>query len=286
MIRASGSRRVVIAALAAVALATGTVDALGQGKKDRTPVALSASPDRLEIVPLPCLTGTIEAAMTNESAEPIYADAFITAERPLEASRAMISSYLPPGYTVTAPIELSAPRDAPPGEYELRVESGREAVSVPVTVAAPPQKGAGDNLALGEQATASSTHGNFDVCGGVDGNRDSEDWDVRTGWNDGTRSQFPDTYEVRLAEPAQVDRVELYTLDSSRYAAARYGLRDWDVRVLAGGEWRTVAQVRGNTAGHVGSEFDALTAEAVRIVALGSNDNAYSRVVELEVYGG
>lgn len=286
MIGASRARRLATAAIAAVALTAGTAEALAQGKGKPTTVTLSATPDRLEIFPLPCLTGTIEAAMTNEGDEPVYADAFIAAETPLEASRTMFSSYLPPGYTAVAPIELSAPREAPAGEYELRIESGREALDVPVTVRQPPPKGPGDNLAFGEQATASSTHGNFDVCGGVDGNADSEDWDVRTGWNDGTRSRFPDTYEVALAGPAPVDRVELYTLDSARWGAARYGLRDWDVLVLAGSEWRTVAQVRGNSSGHVTTTFPAVTAEAVRIVALGSNDGAYSRIVELEVYGG
>jgi F5/8 type C domain len=281
MIGAARARRLATAAIAAFALTAGSAAA---GRP--APVTLSATPDRLEIFPLPCLTGTIEAAMTNGGDEPVYADAFITAEQPLEASRTMFSSYLPPGYTAVAPIELWAPREAPAGEYELRIESGRAVLDVPVTVLQPPPKGPGDNLAFGEQASASSTHGNFDVCGGVDGNADSEDWDVRTGWNDATRSQFPDTYQVALAGPARVDRVELYTLDSARWPAARYGLRDWDVLMLAGGEWRAVAQVRGNTSGHVTTTFDAVTAEAVRIVALGSNDGAYSRIVELEVYGG
>jgi hypothetical protein len=276
MIRAS-----TIAAIVAVALTAATAEA-----RKPTSVTLSATPDRLEIFPLPCLTGTIEAAMTNEGDEPVYADAFIAAEQPLQASRTMFSSYLPVGYTAVAPIEVRAPREAAAGDYELRLESGREALDVAVTVLEPPPKGAGDNLAFGEQASASSTHGNFDVCGGVDGNADSEAWDVRTGWNDATRSQFPDTYEVALAGPALVDRVELYTLDSARWPAARFGLRDWDVLVLTGGEWRTVAHVRGNTSGHVTTTFDAVTAEAVRIVALGSNDGAYSRIVELEVYGG
>jgi len=154
-----------------------------------------------------------------------------------------------------------------------------------VTVDPLPPKGPGDNLALGEQATASSTHGNFTLCGAVDGDKDSEHWDTLTGWNDGTRAAFPDTYDVALSAPATVNRVELYTLDSAKYPARLNGLRDWDVQARVAGAWQTVAQVRGNTAGHVTSTFTPVEADAVRILCLDGNDHTYSRIVELEVYG-
>ncbi len=155
---------------------------------------------------------------------------------------------------------------------------------MPVTVDEAPPKGPGDNLALGEQATASSTHGSFDVCGAVDGDRDSENWNPG-GWNDATRTQFPDTYDVALATTSTVSGVDLYTLDSARYAAADFGLRDWDVQVRVSGEWRTVDEVRANSVGLVSSEFAPVAADAVRIVGLASNNGDYSRIVELEVYG-
>jgi hypothetical protein len=158
-------------------------------------------------------------------------------------------------------------------------------VNVPVTVEPLPPKGAGDNLALGEQATASSTHGNFTLCGAVDGDKDSEHWDTLTGWNDGTRAVFPDTYDVALSTPAIVNRVELYTLDSAKYPARVNGLRDWDVQVKTGTTWHTVAQVRGNTVGHVTSTFTPVQTDAVRILCLDGNDHTYSRIVELEIYG-
>ncbi|WP_219420296.1 hypothetical protein [Pseudonocardia nigra] len=91
---------------------------------------------------------------------------------------------------------------------------------------------------------------------------------------------------MELAQPAPVDRVTLHTLDSARYPAAGNGLRDYDVRVRVGGEWRTVAEVRGNVVGVVESRFDSVVAEAVEIVGLASNDGNYSRIVELEVRGG
>jgi hypothetical protein len=79
--------------------------------------------------------------------------------------------------------------------------------------------------------------------------------------------------------------VTLHTLDSARYPAARNGLRDYDVRLRAGGAWTTVAQVRGNVAGVVESRFDPVVADAVEIVGLAANDGTYSRIVELEVWG-
>jgi hypothetical protein len=158
---------------------------------------------------------------------------------------------------------------------------------VPVEVKPMPAKGPGSNVALGEQAAASSTHGNFALCGAVDGDSDSNHWDTLTGWNDGTRGVFPDTYDVALFEPTKINRVELYTLDTAQWPAATNGLRDWDVQVRSGaGDWRTVAQVRDSVAGHVTATFDPIQADAVRILCLAGNGNTYSRIVELEVYAG
>jgi hypothetical protein len=125
----------------------------------------------------------------------------------------------------------------------------------------------------------------YPACGATDGDHDSAHWATTTGWNDGTRGLFPDWLQVTFSQPETVSRVDLYTLDSTRYPAARYGLRDWDVQVDSGGQWTTVAQVRGNTAGLVSSAFAPVRTSGVRILALASNEGlTYSRVVELEVY--
>ncbi|WP_427887606.1 NEW3 domain-containing protein [Kribbella sp. GL6] len=251
-------------------------------------VAVSVVPGQLSVVGLPCLPGTLNLTMTNTGATDRYADLTLAPTGPLQLSRTLFSSWLPavdPDQPVTAPVEVRVPRDAKPGSYKIGVQVDRTQVNVPVTIEPLPPKGPGDNLALGEQATASSTHGNFTLCGAVDGDKDSEHWDTLTGWNDGTRAAFPDTYDVALSTPATVNRVELYTLDSAKYPARVNGLRDWDVQVKADGAWQTVAQVRGNTVGHVTSEFPPTRADAVRIRCLDGNDHTYSRIVELEIYG-
>ncbi|GAA3082067.1 hypothetical protein JOF29_004636 [Kribbella aluminosa] len=251
-------------------------------------VAVSVAPTQLSVVGLPCFPGVLNLTMTNTGAKPRYADLTLEPTGPLQLSRTLFSSWLPavdPDQPVTAPVEVRVPRDAKPGLYRIGVQVDRTRVNVPVTVEPLPAKGPGDNLALGEQATASSTHGNFTLCGAVDGDKDSEHWDTLTGWNDGTRAAFPDTYDVALSTPATVNRVELYTLDSAKYPARVNGLRDWDVQVKVDGAWQTVAQVRGNTVGHVTSTFPPVRADAVRIRCLDGNDHTYSRIVELEVYG-
>lgn len=272
------------------ALAAGTVAAALALGASSVPQAteVSVSPEQLSVVGLPCFPANLTLTMTNTGSTDRYDDLTLTPTGPLRLSRTLFSSWLPaadPDQPVSAPVEVRVPRDAKPGQYRIGVEAGRTRVNVPVTVQPLPPKGAGDNLALGEQATASSTHGNFTLCGALDGDKDSEHWDTLTGWNDGTRAVFPDTYDVTLPTPAAVNRVELYTLDSAKYPARVNGLRDWDVQVQVDGAWQTVSQVRGNTVGHVTSTFAPVRADAVRILCLDGNDHTYSRIVELEVYG-
>ena len=275
-------------AAAATLIASSSVPQAINGRP-HSDVQLSADPQELSVVGLPCLPGNLNLTMTNTGTEPRYADLTLDPCGPLQLSRELFSSWLPavdPDQPVTAPVAVRVPRDARPGKYKIDLEVDRQRLTVPVTVNPLPPKGPGDNLALGEQATASSTHGNFTLCGAVDGDADSAHWDTLTGWNDGTRAAFPDTYDVALSAPATVSRVELYTLDSAQYPAKANGLKDWDVQVRSGtGDWQTVAQVRGNTVGHVTSTFDPVQADAVRILCLDGNDHTYSRIVELEVYG-
>jgi hypothetical protein len=278
-------RQTVLAAGAVLAAALIGSSSMPPATSD---VAVGVTPEQLNVVGLPCFPGNLTLTMTNTGPTDRYADLTLEPTGPLQLSRTLFSSWLPavdPDQPVSAPVEVRVPRDTAPGSYQIGVEVDRTRVNVPVTVDPLPPKEAGDNLALGEQATASSTHGNFTLCGAVDGDSDSEHWDTLTGWNDGTRAAFPDTYDVALAAPATVDRVELYTLDSAKYPARVNGLRDWDVQVKSGDTWQTVAQVRGNTAGHVTTTFTPVQTTAVRILCLDGNDHTYSRIVELEVYG-
>jgi hypothetical protein len=248
-------------------------------------LSLAANVDRVQVTPGWCSQQSFELQFGNTGAKEVYADAFLQAQSPLQLSRSIVSSYLPSGYTLRVKITVAAPPNTPAGTYAITAKSGALVLSVPVDVGTAPVNDTG-NLARYGQVSASSEHlPLYPACGAIDGDRDSEHWATTTGWNDATRGTFPDWLQVTFDQPQTVGRVDLYTLNSKKYVASKYGLKDWDVLAQVGGVWQTVAQVRSNALGMVSSTFSPVTASAVRIVALASNEGlTYSRVVELEAY--
>ncbi|BCJ30333.1 alpha-L-rhamnosidase [Actinocatenispora sera] len=181
------------------------------------------------------------------------------------------------GETVAVPVAVT--RTDPgvrSGTLSLSAAGTRTAVALTQT----------DDWARLAMMTSSSDHNGSAASYTNDGRTDSAYWHNGVGgWNDGTSKQFPDTLTARWSHPVSVRRVVVYTLDSVQYPASRYGLRDYDVQVaVADGGWRTVASVRGNTAGHVESTFPAVWTSAVRLSISDTNDHGYSRVLELEAY--
>lgn len=255
----------------------------GTGKL--TPIA---GADKL-IAPLgvdPACPAKIEIGMRSDAKKAGYADLSVEIDQPLSASRSMLSSYLPPGYELGAKLLVAVPPNTPEGPYGLRLKAGDRTLAVPVEVVTPDKLDNGGNLALRRQVTASSQHvnANYPPCSIADGDSGSNGWAGGNGWNDATARAWPDTVAIALGGAKQVSRVDLFTLNTERYPASVYGVRDWDVQVQSGGQWQTVAQVRGNTAGSARSDFTPVTADAVRIVALASNGaNDYTRIVEVEV---
>lgn len=247
-------------------------------------IQLSATPQPVEVVPLPCFpAGKLTLGMTNTGRKATIADMRISGSPELTLSRHQFSSYLPVDQLVKAPLEVSVPRGTAPATHSIDLSVGEDHLSVPVQILPTPPKRPGDNLLLGEQAVASSTNGNMRLCGGVDGNADSEQWGA-SGWHDATKGVFPDTYGVDFIAPTTVGRVVLQTLDSTRYPAAVMGIRDFDVQVRTGTAWTTVSEVRGNVDGKVTVTFEPRAVDAVQLVIHDSNDHGYSRIVELEVF--
>lgn len=136
----------------------------------------------------------------------------------------------------------------------------------------------GTDLARTATATASSTHPDWDPAGAIDGVRSQDAW-PNTGWNDGTAGTFPDWLQLTWPEPQSLGTVELVTRPTGR------GLKDYDVQVLDGGGWTTVAEVRGNTAEVIRTTFPTVVTTALRIHVTATASGDYSRIVELEVYG-
>jgi hypothetical protein len=171
---------------------------------------------------------------------------------------------------VTAPDTVTIPATA-----TLTVQTGDLRTSVPISVAPATRFGT---------VTASSTHSGYPAESVIDGDAGSDRWAHGNGWNDDTINEFPDWIQVSLAAPAELGRVDVDTLDSAQFPAARYGLRDADVSVLVDGQWRTVGQIRDNQVGHLSVSFAPVTATAVRLTVTASNSGDYSRVVELTGY--
>ncbi|NGO79331.1 hypothetical protein G6045_27295 [Streptomyces sp. YC504] len=275
----------VPAAGAALALAVTATTAAGAPKPLGSSVVLSASPSSLSANELPCLPGKFDVSMTNTGDASVFADTLIGAERPLTLSDDIFSSYLPaadPDRPVSRSVRVGVPRGTAPGVYDVTLTSGKRRVVVPVTVTAVPEPAPGANLAYGQQATASSTHGSFSVCGAVDGDSTYANW-ARTGWNDGTRTAFPDWLAVQWPEPVELGRIETVTYGAPGRPATQ-GIKDFDVQVKSGGDWLTVGTYRGNTVDRVVTAFDPVTTDAVRVLVHASNSGDYSRLLEVEAY--
>lgn len=236
----------------------------------------------LDVAPLPCAKQGFTLLFTNNGSKAVYADAWLSASEPLTLSRTLVTSYLPAGYTLRVPITVKAPAGTATGDRTITITAGKSSTEVRAHIAMPDL---GGNLARASTVSASSQHGSYPACGAADGNRNSDDWGVTTGWNDASSGVFPDWIAFALPQPETISKVDLYTLDSARYPAARYGLSAWDVQVRDGDRWRTVDEVRGNTAGLVRSTFDPVSTDAVRILCLANNNGDYSRIIEVGIYG-
>ncbi|GAA1555023.1 hypothetical protein GCM10009789_05580 [Kribbella sancticallisti] len=276
---------VLVGAVLAGIVAAGITGPAAADRSVHRGLTLGADVAQVAVTPVPCAKQGFELRFGNTGKNAVYADAFLEADAPLTLSRKLVSSYLPPGYTLKVRIDVNAPRGTAPGTYSISVKAGDQELTLPVEVGEAPVDTTG-NLARYVPVTASSEHlPVYPVCGAVDGDRDSEHWAKGTGWNDATRGNFPDWVQVTFDQPQAVSRVDLYTLNSKQYPAAGYGLKDWDVLAQVNGSWQPVAQVRDNKAGLTSSTFTPVTATAVRILALASNEGlTYSRIVELEIY--
>lgn len=272
--------------LLTIAVTLGVTAAPALDGHDLTPVA---GADQL-VVPIgvdPACPPRVELGIRNDGGKARFGDMFVTVDQPLTVTRPMLSSYLPAGYQLAAKALIGVPPDTLPGDYGLHLDAEGNKLSVPVKVVELDDLDTGGNLALRRPVTASSTvaSGNYPACSVVDGDPTSDDWAGGNGWNDGTSRGWPDTIEIALGSPQPVARVDLHTLNTERYPASTYGLRDWDVQARVGGQWQPVAQVRGNTAGSARSDFSPVTADAIRISTLASNGaNDYSRITEIQVF--
>ena len=65
-----------------------------------------------------------------------------------------------------------------------------------------------------------------------------------------------------------------------------YGLTAFDVQGWSGSSWMTLGSVSGNRLVKRTVSFAAFTTSRIRIVVTGVADGTYSRIAEIEAWGG
>lgn len=154
--------------------------------------------------------------------------------------------------------------------------------------------------ANGALAIPSTSHlsGSFPAPAAINGDRNGANWGSPTGgWNDGTRSLYPDTLEVDFSGAAKaITEIRVYTLQNNwknnpgepdeNTSCSGEGILDFDVQTWNGTDWVTVpgGNVTGNDRALRKFTFPAITTTKFRVVIHNSRNN-WSRIVELEAYG-
>ena len=177
------------------------------------------------------------------------------------------------------------------------------------------------NFALirnGATAEASQSVPNHRAEEIIDGDTTSETWDEGSGW--GSSLEHLRTSDlnkrpyvsVTLAKPVDIRKIVMWTIDSEKYPAPQFGLKDYRIEYWHGTGWELIPSgdtkdkqytARDNTKGKRIHEIrQRLIASKIRLVPVSSNDTVrnyqhmagsrpvyevegIARVLELEVWG-
>ena len=156
------------------------------------------------------------------------------------------------------------------------------------------------NVALsanGAVASASSSHlsGLYPAAAVINGDRKGNNWGtLNGGWNDGTRSAYPDTLEITFSSAKTIDEINVITLQNNWQnnpgeptldsSCTGEGILDFAVEYWNGSAWVVIQNVTGNDKAWRQFTFAPVSTPKIRLVVTASRNN-YSRVVELEAFG-
>ena len=156
-----------------------------------------------------------------------------------------------------------------------------------------------ENVALpvnGGQALASSTFGTgFPAAAAVNGERSGKGLGNGGTWNSATPT-FPQWLEVDFHQATPIHQINVFT-EQDNYASpvqpdvmttfTRYGLTSYDVQYWDGTSWQTVpgGSVVDNQLVWRRFLFPTITTSKIRVLTHSSPDG-YSRITEVEAYGG
>jgi len=150
----------------------------------------------------------------------------------------------------------------------------------------------------GATAVASSSYNaNYSAAGAIDGDRAGVNWGADGGWNDATVNSFPDWLEVDFSGAKTLNEIDVFTVQDSYWSPAdptasmtftTWGVRDFQVQYWTGTGWQDIPG--GNVVANslVWRQFmlgAPLTTSKIRVY-VNSALNGYSRITELEAWGG
>jgi len=225
------------------------------------------------IIP-PAGAATVGFTLRNLTDKNVSVRPEVTASAGFTATLTQSQLTIPAAGSATVEVTVSAAHDASSGT--LTLTAGGDTATVPVART--------DNWARLATMSASSTYQPYVASLANDGNTTNSQPGIVM-WNDGTPRSFPDTLTATWNQSVTLNRAVVYTLDQAAYPASGYGVRDYDIQALVGGQWQTVATVRGNVAGIITSTFNPVTTSSLRLLITDTNDHTYSRVIEFEAYG-
>ncbi len=158
----------------------------------------------------------------------------------------------------------------------------------------------------------------------INGITSADNWDQGEGWQatitaSGVARSVRDQrdelernwVEIELSQPITINEVKIYTVDSQKYPAAKYGVSDvlvqYQLRTSSNELiWANVKRpgkglgdqggiIRGNKSGVITVRFEPVNTQRIRVLIYGTNDIVRSedgrtregviRLTEIEVYG-
>lgn len=140
----------------------------------------------------------------------------------------------------------------------------------------------GGNLARGAAVSAQSTFPGYAASRITDGSTNTTvggPYSWANAHTSGANGRLPNWVDITLSQARSFNEIRVYTSQG-------YEIRDFDLQVLGGSGWATVAVVRNNTQVTRTLRFGTVTSNKIRVIARRgpANQSIYARINELQVY--